>query len=388
MMKPIKIDRRNFLISSAGGATTLAIAGMLGDIQQATAQADNLRAKIQNGIAWYNVEDWGVEGKGWTETARYFDRLPAKAEKSVRDAVWNLSRHSAGMLTQFATNSPSIHVRYKLLSANLAMPHMPATGVSGIDLYAENETGQLRWLQVVKPGSQEITTQIVSGIDPLSDNANRKYAAYLPLYNGVDSLEIGVEEKSAFAPIAPRSDKPMVFYGTSIMHGACGSRPGMSITAILGRRLNRPTINLGFSGNGRMEKEVGDLLCELDPCVYAIDCLPNMDADLVGQNTEPLVRQLREKHAETPILLVEDRSFTNATFLKSLRDRHAGSRAALRAAFERLQKEGVQNLFYLPGDDLLGHDGEAATDGSHPSDLGMVRYADAYEPVLKKIFAA
>jgi len=310
MMKPIKIDRRNFLISSAGGATTLAIAGMLGDIQQATAQADNLRAKIQNGIAWYNVEDWGVEGKGWTETARYFDRLPAKAEKSVRDAVWNLSRHSAGMLTQFATNSPSIHVRYKLLSANLAMPHMPATGVSGIDLYAENETGQLRWLQVVKPGSQEITTQIVSGIDPLSDNANRKYAAYLPLYNGVDSLEIGVEEKSAFAPIAPRSDKPMVFYGTSIMHGACGSRPGMSITAILGRRLNRPTINLGFSGNGKMEKAVGDLLCELDPCVYAIDCLPNMDADLVKQNTEPLVRQLREKHAETPILLVEDRSFT------------------------------------------------------------------------------
>jgi lysophospholipase L1-like esterase len=37
------------------------------------------------------------------------------------------------------------------------------------------------------------------------------------------------------------------------------------------------------------------------------------------------------------------------------------------------------------GINLLGLDGEAATDGSHPNDLGMVRYADAYEPVLRAI---
>ncbi|MEC9092749.1 MAG: SGNH/GDSL hydrolase family protein, partial [Planctomycetota bacterium] len=34
---------------------------------------------------------------------------------------------------------------------------------------------------------------------------------------------------------------------------------------------------------------------------------------------------------------------------------------------------------------LLGTDGEGATDGSHPSDLGMVRYADAYEKVLRPL---
>ena len=41
--------------------------------------------------------------------------------------------------------------------------------------------------------------------------------------------------------------------------------------------------------------------------------------------------------------------------------------------------------YYLDGDNLLGRDGEAATDGSHPNDLGMIRYADAYEPVLRSI---
>ncbi|NNE34314.1 MAG: hypothetical protein HKN13_03705 [Rhodothermales bacterium] len=50
-----------------------------------------------------------------------------------------------------------------------------------------------------------------------------------------------------------------------------------------------------------------------------------------------------------------------------------------------LTEEGIEGVYYLAGDDLLGHDGEAATDGSHPSDLGMMRYADAYEPVLRSI---
>jgi lysophospholipase L1-like esterase len=159
----------------------------------------------------------------------------------------------------------------------------------------------------------------------------------------------------------------------------------MSITGILSRRLERPVINLGFSGSGTMDPEVGALLAELDPCAYIIDCLPNMLADAVADRTEPLVRQLHAAHPETPVLLVEDRTYTYAPFRKSARDRHATSRAALRGAYDRLISAGVADLHYLEGESLLGDDGEAATDGSHPSDLGMVRYADAYEPVLRRI---
>jgi len=45
----------------------------------------------------------------------------------------------------------------------------------------------------------------------------------------------------------------------------------------------------------------------------------------------------------------------------------------------------MNGTYDLDGDNLLGNDGEGATDGSHPNDLGMVRYADAYEPVLRSI---
>ena len=288
------------------------------------------------------------------------------------------------MLVRFETNATAIHTRYNLTSANLAMPHMPATGVSGLDLYARDERGRDRWLNVTRPATQLVKAEIISGVDPAPEG-RRLYTAYLPLYNGVESLEIGVPSGATFAGVAPRKQRPILFYGTSIMHGACASRPGMSISALVGRQFNLPTINLGFSGNGQMEKEVGDFLVELDPCVYAIDCLPNMNGEMVGQRAEPLVRQLRAARPDTPILLVEDRSFTNSPFLKGRRDHHAASRAALRKAHEALTRDGVKKLYYLKGEDLLGDDGEGATDGSHPNDLGFVRYADAYEKVLKRI---
>lgn len=370
--------RREFLGLSAAG-----LAALIGHGRCPTAWS--AEPNVEDGIAWYDVREWGVEGKGWTDTARYFDRLPAKAEGTVRKAVWNLSRHSAGMSTCFETNATSIRARYKLLSSSLAMPHMPATGVSGLDLYARNADGQDRWLAVARPTAQQMSLTLAADIDPLPDAARRPYTVYLPLYNGVESLEIGVAADADFRPVSPRTEKPLVFYGTSIMHGACASRPGMSITGLLGRRLGRPTINLGFSGNGTMDAEVGALLAELDPCVYAIDCLPNMQADTVAQRAEPLVRQLRAARPDTPILLVEDRTYGYAPFRKSARQRHTTARAALRGAYQELIDAGFTQLYYLKGDQQLGDDGEATTDGSHPNDLGMFRYADAYEKVLGEI---
>ncbi|MFP6676270.1 MAG: SGNH/GDSL hydrolase family protein [Pirellulaceae bacterium] len=383
------LHRRSFLHSATRFATGVSAAAIVwstsGPLARRSRGQEVVRPTSENGVDWYDVQQWGVEGRGWSDTARYFDRLPARAESKVRGAVWSLSRHSAGMVARFATSATTIHVRYRLLSNRVAMYHMPATGVSGIDLYAEDIDGHDRWLAVSRPEKQDVLQVLASGIDPLPDKKQRAYTAYLPLYNGVERLDFGVPAGGDFRPIAPRTDKPLVFYGTSIMHGACASRPGMSITGILGRRLELPVINLGFSGNGRMEKELGQFLGEIDPAIFVIDCLPNMKAAEVAVRTVPLVQQLRAARPNAPILLVEDRTYTNARFRASSRDRHTTSRAAQQVAFDKLVADGVKQLYYLPGDQLLGVDGEAATDGSHPNDLGMVRYADAYQKILHDI---
>jgi hypothetical protein len=256
---------------------------------------------------------------------------------------------------------------------------MPATGVSGVDLYALDDDGKWKWVSVARPSGQEVTFKI-EGLDP----GMRSYLAYLPLYNGVKSIQVEVPEGKTYQQVAPRKEKPIVFYGTSITHGACASRPGMTHPALLSRRLNMPILNLGFSGNGKMEAEVGALLTEIDASVYIIDCLPNMNGDSVATNTVPLVQQLREIRPDTPIILVEDRTFTNAWVFKSRREHHKKSRAALIRAYDELVSSGVKNLHYLEGADLLGDDHEGATDGSHPNDLGFLRQADVFEPIIKK----
>ena len=328
---------------------------------------------------WHDVQDWGLEGRGFDDTEKYFDRLPARAKGVVRDAVWNLSRHSAGMMLQFRTDAPTIHVDHFVTSSNLGMPHMPATGVSGLDLYARNDEGQWRWVAVTQPKDQHMQTEIASGLR----SGTRDYAIYLPLYNGTESLKIGVSAGQTFEPIAPRTEKPIVFYGTSITHGACASRPGMPHPAILGRRLDRPTINLGFSGNGKLEKEVGQFLVELDPAVYVLDCLPNMVAAEITERTAPMVRQLRTAHPGVPIVLVEDRTYPASWLIPARQDRNDTSRAAFKAAYETMLDDGVEHLFYVDGDSLLAADRDDTTDGSHPSDLGFFNQANAIEPALR-----
>jgi hypothetical protein len=340
-------------------------------------------------LTWHPVGTgpWNVEGRAWPDEKRlrYFDRLPASAEGKVPKAVWDLSRDSAGMVARFKTDAETIWVDYTLRSTRINMPHMPGTGVSGIDLYArdEQDDGKWKWVQVSKPSTQAVRSALITGLRP----GLREYAAYLPLYNGIESLSIGVPPESKFEPLAPRQEKPIVFYGTSITHGASASRPGMVHTAILGRRFDRPVVNLGFSGNGKMDTSVGDFLTRLDAAVFVIDCLPNMQPPMVTERTIPLIKQLRAAHPTTPIVLVEDRRFTNAWITPTKAQFHDDNHAALKAAFTTLTQAGIPNLHYIQGDALYGTDTEGATDASHASDLGFMRQADIFEPVLRKALA-
>ncbi|HZZ78296.1 MAG TPA: SGNH/GDSL hydrolase family protein [Gemmataceae bacterium] len=339
-------------------------------------------ATADKDVLWYSVKNLDLEGKAWSDTKAYFDRLPAKAESAVRAPVWSLSRHSAGMCVRFVTDASAIQARWTLTSPRLAMPHMAATGVSGLDLYVKTEKGW-RWLGVGQPKEQMNTATLASGIPA----GTREYLLYLPLYNGVSNVEIGVAKDTFLAkgPAYPRDRKPIVFYGTSITQGGCASRTGMVHTAILGRRLGYPVVNLGFSGNGRMEPEVVSLIGEIDASVYVIDCVPNMSAKEVAAKTEPLVRMLRKAKPNTPILLVEDRNYDNGHLLPGPKKRNQESQAALKAAYDRLTKSGVKGLYYLEGANLLGDDNEGTVDSSHPTDLGFLRQADVFEKALRPI---
>jgi lysophospholipase L1-like esterase len=377
------VNRRRFLVTAAAATTAAAVSAgaAMGESRRPSTTATSQPSTVPADVVWHNVRDWGVEGRAFDDTESFFDRLPARAKAVVRDAVWNLARNTSGMSVRFETDATAIYLRLVLTSPRLAMAHMPASGVSGLDLYGRLETGGWRWLQSHRPSEPAFEGELQRDIAP----GRRLYQLYLPLYNGVKSLAIGVSKSAAFAPVAPRDDKPILFYGTSITQGASASRPGMSFVNILGRRLDRPMLNFGFSGNGRMEIEVGKFLAELDPAIFVIDCVANTDAGQIIDRCPPLVKHLRAAHPQTPILLLDERTWDNAPLMPYLAERHRAKAAALRQAYELLRADGVEHLHFRKGDDVLGHDGEATTDGSHPNDLGMMRYADAIEPDLRRL---
>jgi hypothetical protein len=341
-------------------------------------------APAQPALRWHDAKDFGVEGKGWTDTKNFYDRLPAKAETIVRAPIWRLSQHSAGMSVRFVTDADAIHARWKLRSASLALAHMAASGVSGVDLYVK-ENGAWRWIGIGEAEKSSINEyKLISNITP----QKREYQLYLPLYNGVESVEIGLPEKAAIEKAAPYSidkAKPIVFYGTSIVQGAVASRPGMAYPSILGRRLSRPIINLGFSGNGRMEPETVELVAEIDAAIYVVDCLPNLSTGAeVAERTPKLVEILRKKRPETPIVLIENLNYPNAMFEQIKQQKYQDKNKALRRVYQNLIQSGVKNIRYVRGENLIGADGEATVDGIHPTDLGFMRIADVLEPILKK----
>tara|TARA_B100001059_G_scaffold91845_2_gene90772 strand:- start:2649 stop:3731 length:1083 start_codon:yes stop_codon:yes gene_type:complete len=330
-------------------------------------------------LNWTDGRELTVEGQGWEDTKSLWDRLPARAEGLVREPVWGNSLDSAGILLRFRSDSPSISVRWTLRKDRLSMAHMPATGVSGVDLYVRD--GDVwRWAATPFPSGRSNDALLVSGLD----DRMREWMLYLPLYNGIERISIGTVDGSSIEPLPRKADAmhPIVFYGTSITHGACASRPGMCHVAILGRELDMEVVNLGFSGSGTMDPEMADLMGELDASMYVVDCLPNLNGQAVSERAVPFVKRLRSKRPDTPILLVEDRTYADSHVNSDRMQNNVGNRVALRKALDELKADKVGNIYYLEGDRLLSSDGDGTVDGSHPTDLGFRQQADAFKEVI------
>jgi lysophospholipase L1-like esterase len=336
-------------------------------------------------LRWLDARQLTVEGQAWTDVAAPFDRLPARAQTVVREPVWDLSRDSAGLSVRFVTDAPAISARWRLRKTSLALPHMPATGVSGLDLYVRLPEGW-HWMANGRP--KEVSNEQIL-FDKLP-GGSREYMLYLPLYNGIESLEIGVPPDAGLqpAPAYSKRVRPLLFYGSSITQGGCASRPGMAYPSIIGRKFGLPIVNLGFSGNGKSEPEMAKLLAELDPAVYVYDSLPNLDLREAQERIEPFLRTLRQAHPKTPIVLVENVRYTNLQFSEERRKLVDGKNEILKSVYDKFRKEGDRNVFYVPSDNLLGSDGEATVDGTHPTDLGFTRMADVIGKVLRSAVTA
>lgn len=333
-------------------------------------------------LTYHDAAQFPLLGKATQATEAHYVRLPDSLINISRPPLWELSRNSAGMAIRFRSNSTQIALKWETL-INFHMNHMTDVGVKGLDLYCWEENKNWRFINSARPTGKSTQVTLIANMQP----QEREFMLYLPLYDGLTSLSIGVDSMSVITQPqvdSPIRRKPIVLYGTSILQGGCASRPGMAHTNILSRRLNRECINLGFSGNAFLDLEIAEVMATVDASAYVLDFVPNVTAGQMEERMEKFYQIIRDKHPDTPIIFVEDPIFTSTYYDVKGAQSVEVLNTTLRRIFDSLKAQKEKNIIYVSSEKMIGEDREGTVDAIHFTDLGMMRYADLLYPVLKK----
>ena len=358
----------------------------------AMSAALTLSAQTQAEQPWRYVDaqELRVINKGWDNTLRPYTRIPAHLKDSVRPDLWERAQCSTGIGVRFATNSSRIGVRYELLW-DTHMIHMADTGLKGTDLYVFEGDSVWRHANTNRPYTKDKESKLVEStyMSNLDTTRMTEYMVYFPLYDGVNKLEIKIDSTaviSAGRPDLIPADRRIVAYGTSILQGGCASRTGMCATNIISRELNTEVVNIGISGEGKMDNCMARAMAEIpDVDVFLLDPVPNCTEMMCDTLTYDFVNILRQARPEVPIVMVEGPIYPYARY-----DSHFGNylprkNAAFRRNYERLIAENPENLYYVDAYELDGPEDDGTVDGIHLTDLGFRHYADKLIPVLREV---
>jgi len=331
-------------------------------------------------LLWRDGATLAIEGRGFPdETDSPYVRIPEKWKDAFPEGVWRNSRTSMGMCVRFVTSSAVVGIRWGAVALPPAHPQMAPGGQTGIDVYRRAPGGDWTHCRMATPDPKDRRGELLLNWKP-----GDECLVYLPMrIPNLASFEIGVAEGSSFDPPPPHAvAKPVVHYGTSIVHGARASRPGMAFPAIYSRLADVEVVNLGFPGLGRMELPMADLLAEIDAALYIVDCDWNMEVEMQQERYEPFVRRLRELKPATPILLCGGCTETGVARPQEV---------FAKGVYDKLKAEDPEkwaNLHFLSGVGQLPVSSDATTDHIHPNDYGLAHMGPVYAEAVKHIIFA
>lgn len=344
------------------------------------------------GISWFSPLNKNMFAPYGTDSfyeGKYWRLSEAEKEeiKPVSDAVCYLSTHPAGLQIKFKTNSTRI-----LLDVTLSdyhnMPHMPATGQCGFDLYVYDEKMQ----EFVHHNTatydikeKHYRTDLSHFYQVSKELIEREYIINFPLYQGIIDLKIGLESDSVTTPAYFKNDGKIVIYGTSIAQGGCVSRPGLMYSNILSRWLEMEVYNQGYSGSAMLEPLMGNILGRIsNQKLLVIDAEANAGCDynyIMEKNLDEFILEYKKHQPDVPILLV-------SRMLFSL-DCYDIERVELRKYYKEFTCKLIKKyqsmghkIYFLDGDNFFKgfklNFTEFTVDGVHPTDFGNYLIAKAH----------
>lgn len=332
-------------------------------------------------IEYTNASQLTLYGKPNTAGPRYH-RVDTARYRDMPTYVKTLSTYSAGLVIAFKTNSKQIHARWQVKPRAKPYKNMTLIASRGLDLYIKKND---QWIFAGAGIPDDSLTSEHRIVTNMTDGM-KECLLFLPLYDELLDLEVGIEQGTTIAPLDVAWKGKVVIYGSSITQGTSASRPGMAYPAQLTRNMGYEFVNLGFSGSGKMEQSVGKMVADVeDVDLFVLDCAANPSPEQIAERTEPFVKLIREKHPRVPILMIESVVREGGNFDQKIQQRVSGQNANFRKAYNHLVEGGMKNLYLIKGDNLLGHDHEGTVDGTHPNDVGFDRMLKVIQPEIRKI---
>lgn len=312
-------------------------------------------------------------------TEEIYRRIPEEVAQATSAGVARLARETAGGRVRFSTDSSYIAIKTRQFAIG-RFSHMTLLMSAGFDLYEDTEADSRYHRAFAPPYKMEDGyEQIIK----FNSNKMRHFTIHFPIHSGVEQLLIGLQDGARIEHGREYvGKKPIIIYGSSIVHGTAASRPGMTYPNILCRRLDRNCVNLGFSGNAKAEPAICEYMSGLDMELFVCDYDHNApNTEYLAATHMPLYEKIREKHPDIPYIMISKPNLATNPGAANL-DR----RDVVADTYRHALASGDKNVYFIDGESFfLGRDeNDCSVDGTHPNDMGFSLMADGIESEIQR----
>lgn len=314
------------------------------------------------------------------KTQPVFIRYPSEImDKVGSEKAKHMSMESTGGKIRFSTDSKYILLRAKEKSV-ARIPHATLAMTAGFDLFEDNDN-ESRFIRVFTP-PYDITdeyTQIIR----FSTRKLRYFTVNFPVRSIVSDVFIGVQKDALLGEGKKYpNEKPIVIYGSSIVHGTAASRPGQTYPNMLSRFLNMNVLNMGLSGSALAEIPIMEYLATLDMSVFIYDYDHNAPTvDYLRQTHKRGYEIIRKAKPDVPIIMVSRPDVSTALDKEDVQER----KEVIINTYRYAKSKGDKHVYFIDGESFFRgkHENECSMEGVHPNDIGFMFIADSMEAAVK-----
>ena len=314
-----------------------------------------------------------------------FRRVPEEVAKATSESVTRLHTMGPSARVRFRTNSDII-VIHADLSSDGRTGSMSILATSSFEMYFV-ENGKHMFKGSFVPSQGEGKNYVECRLKAPTEM--KDVILYFPIYSSVENFYVGLREGSEIEEGGSYTyETPVLFYGSSIVHGIGAGRPGMNYPSQISRMLDTNVYNLGFAGGALGEPAILDFIADQKMSVFVYDYDHNApNAEYLEKTHYAGYKRFRAKQPTTPIIMASkpDWDLVHEGTNPEISEKRM---RIIENTYLRAKAEGDENVYFVNGfTDFYPSDirGDCTSDGCHPNDLGYHYMAEAFAKIIKKL---